>query len=98
MKMSNGYIVFDVVNALGTCTLFPTTLSITELKLHVIKLQEGTLIHFSNKPKLVLHSFSAISYKMFSLAVGRGCGQLIQSDSEGRFCKFYQKYSRCLSG
>ena len=80
-----------MVNALAYTffrVMFPTTLSITESKLLGYTTIGG--YPFSNKPKLLLHSISAVSYKTFSLAVDRGRGPLIQSASEGRFCKFYQ--------
>ena len=91
MKRSNRYIVFDVVNALGYNVfgvMFPTTLNITESKLHytlIIQLLGGAYIPFANKPNLLLYAFSAVRYKTFSLTVGMGCGPSIKLPAEGTF-------------
>ena len=69
MKWSNQYTVFDVENALGYTlfvVMFPTNFSITALNIDYITIGGYMYIkHFSNRPKVLLYSLSAVSYETF---------------------------------
>ena len=82
-----------MVNALAYTffrVMFPTTLSITESKLLGYTTIGGYINSFFKQAKASIALDFSSRYKTFSLAVDRGHGPLIQSASEGRFCKFYQ--------